>query len=123
MGEFFKRWLPRLLTSDEKRFRVTTSEPNLGYFERNTIEFLRRFVTMDETWIYHSTPESREGSKQWVKPRESVPKRPKTQQSASKVMTSVFCNAHGIIFIDYHEKGWMITGAHDTDKKHELGFE
>ena len=30
-------------------------------------EFLRRFVTMDETWIHHYTPESEERSKQWVK--------------------------------------------------------
>ena len=39
--------------------------------------FLRRFVTMDETWIHHYTSESREGLKQWVKPGESAPKRPK----------------------------------------------
>ena len=53
--------------------------------------FLRRFVTMDEMWIHHYTPESREGSsKHWVKPGESAPKRPKTQQSAGKVMASVF---------------------------------
>ena len=34
------------------------------------------------------TPESREGSKQWVKPSQIPPKRPKTQQSAGKVMPS-----------------------------------
>ena len=45
---------------------------------------------MDDTWIHHYTPESREESKQWVKPGESAPKRQKTQLSAAKVITSVF---------------------------------
>ena len=38
---------------------------------------------MDETWICYYTPESREGSKQWVKPSESEPKRPKTKHEKS----------------------------------------
>ena len=67
---------------------------------------------MDKTWIHHYTPESRQGSKQWVKPRENAPKRPKTQQSAGKVMTSVFWGTHRVIFIDCLEKGRTITGAY-----------
>ena len=55
---------PRLLTIDQKRIRVTTSEKNLAYFNRNSKQFLRRSVTMIETWIHHYTSESREGSKQ-----------------------------------------------------------
>ena len=67
-------------------------------------------MTMDEPWIY--TPESREGSKQWVKPGESAQKRPKTQPLAVKMMASVFWNAHGVIVIDYLEKGRTISGAY-----------
>ena len=40
---------------------------------------------------------------------ESAPKRPKTQQSAGKVMASVFWDAQGVIFIYYLEKGKTIT--------------
>ena len=69
-------------------------------------------MTIDETWIHYYTPESREGSKQWVKPVESTPKRPKTQQSDGKVTVSVFWNTHGLIFIDYLEKGKKITGVY-----------
>ena len=53
-------------------------------------------MTVDETCIQHYTPESREGSKQGVKPGESAPKRPKTQQSAGKAMAGVFRDAHGV---------------------------
>ena len=46
------------------------------------------------------------------KPGESAPKRPKTQQSAGKVMASVYWDAHGVIVIDYLERGRKITGAY-----------
>ena len=49
MKKLYARWVPRLLTIDQKPIRVTTSELNLTYFNRNPKEFLRRFVTMDET--------------------------------------------------------------------------
>ena len=52
---------------------------------------------MDETWIHQYTLESRGGLKQWVKPDGSASKRPKMQQSADKVMNSVFWDAHGVL--------------------------
>ena len=69
-------------------------------------------MTVDATWIHHYTPESREGSKQWVKPGETASKRPKTQQSAGKVMVNVFWDTHGVIFTDYLEIRRTITGAY-----------
>ena len=47
-----------------------------------------------------------------IKPRESTSKRPKTQQSAGKVVASVSWDAHRVIFIDYLEKGRTITGTY-----------
>ena len=51
------RWLPRLLPIDQKCIHVTTSKQNLLNFNRNPQKFLRSFLTMDETWIQHYTPE------------------------------------------------------------------
>ena len=48
MSKLCARWVPRLLTIDQKRIRVTTSKKNLAHFNRNPKDFLRRFVTMDE---------------------------------------------------------------------------
>ena len=48
-GKPCTRWVPRLLTIDQKRIRVTTSELKLAYFNRDPKECLHRFVTMDET--------------------------------------------------------------------------
>ncbi|XP_054729345.1 histone-lysine N-methyltransferase SETMAR-like [Anastrepha obliqua] len=78
-------------------------------FTRKKSEFLHRYITMDETWIHHFTPESNRQSAEWHAAGESRPKRPKTQQSAGKIMASVFWDAHGIIFIDYLHKGQTIN--------------
>ena len=112
MKKLCARWVPRLLAIDQKRIRVTTSEKNLAYVNRSPKEFLHRFVTMDETWIHHYTPEPSEGSKQCVKPGESVPKCPKAQQSAGKEKK----------FFHY-DKAPSYSSNIAQAKKHELGFE
>ena len=64
---------------------------------------------MNETWIYYFTPESKRASAEWRGKGESRPKRPKTQQSAGKVMASVFWDMHGILLIDFLPKGQTIN--------------
>ncbi|KYN03838.1 Acetylcholine receptor subunit alpha-like protein [Cyphomyrmex costatus] len=65
MKKLSARWAPRLLTVDHKRERVTISKQYLEMFQRNPDEFLRRVITVDETWIHYFTPETKEQSKQW----------------------------------------------------------
>lgn len=109
MRKLCAKWVPRKLTIDQKQQRVDDSEQCLAMFKRNKSEFLRRYVTMDETWLHHYTPESNRQSAEWVARDEPNPTRGKTQRSAGKVMASVFWDAHGIIFIDYLPKGQKIN--------------
>ena len=83
-------------------------------FKRNPKEFLRRFVTVDETWIHHYTPEIKEHSKEWTSP-ERAPKKAKTVASVGKVMSTVSWNSQGNIFTDYLEKAKAITGLYYGD--------
>lgn len=115
MKKLSARWVPRLLTVDNKRLRERDSEACLNMFRRNPKNFFQRLVTCDETWVHHYTPETKEQSKQWVGPGESAPKKAKTVPSAAKVMASVFWDSQGVIFIDYLEKGKTITGQYYAD--------
>ncbi|XP_055310682.1 protein GVQW3-like, partial [Sitodiplosis mosellana] len=65
MRKLFSKWVPRLLTVDQKQQRVDDSEACLELFRRNEKDFLRRYVTMDETWIHHFTPESNRQSSEY----------------------------------------------------------
>lgn len=112
MKKLCARWVPRLLTPEQKRNRMRTSADCLEVFKKNPTDFLRRFVTMDETWIHHYTPETKQQSKQWTARGEPASKKAKCVPSAGKVMASVFWNAKGILLIDYLEKGKTITGEY-----------
>ena len=54
------RWVLCVLTADQKRTRTKISEPCLEHFNKNKTDFAHRFITMDETWINHYTPESKQ---------------------------------------------------------------
>ena len=112
MTKLFSKWVPRLLTVDQKQKPVDNSEQCLAMFTRNKSDFSCRYVTMDETRIHHFTPQSKRSSSEWTAAGEPRPMRPMAQQSAGKVMASVFWHAHGIIFIDYLKKGKTINRRH-----------
>ena len=82
MRKLSARWVPRLLTADHKRARVVASEQCLGIFQHNSKEFLRRYVTVDETWIHYYARETENQSKMWTGPGESATKKAKTVPSA-----------------------------------------
>ena len=48
----------------------------------------------------------------WTVTGESAPKKAKTVPSAGKVMATIFWDSHGIILIDYLQKGKTITGEY-----------
>ncbi|XP_048524310.1 histone-lysine N-methyltransferase SETMAR-like [Dendroctonus ponderosae] len=99
----------RLLTLDHKRSRVTISNECSARFRRNPNEFLRRFVTVDETWIHHSTPETKEQSKQRVSSDERAPKTAKMGLKSHKMIATGFWDAR------YLKKGKTITGAYYSE--------
>ena len=94
MRKVSERWVPRLLTADHKRARVVASEQCLDMFQRNSKEFLRSCVTVDEKWIHYYTPETKNQSKMWTGPGESAPKKAKTVPSDGKVMATNFWDSH-----------------------------
>ena len=49
MKQHCTRWVPLLLTADQKRTSMKISDQCLERFNKNKTDFVRRFVTMDET--------------------------------------------------------------------------
>lgn len=103
------RWVPKLLSVEQKITRLTISRDCLDLYEADPQDFLDRYVTMDETWVHHYTPETKQQSKQWVRAGSPPPKKAKAILSANKVMASVFWDAKGVIMVDYLQKGTTIN--------------
>ena len=58
-------------SQSQKRARVVASKQCWGMFQRNSKEFLRVYVNVDETWIHYYTPETKNHSKMWTGPGET----------------------------------------------------
>jgi hypothetical protein len=101
--------VPRVLTIDQNQQRVDDSEQCLAIFNRNEDELFCRYITMDETWLLHYTPESNRQSAEWTECDEPNPKRRKTQQSTGINITGC---AWYYIFINYLEKGQTINSEY-----------
>jgi len=59
------KWVPKCLNADQKRQLCQSSEQLLEFFRRDRNDFLSRLVTMDETWLYHYDPETKQQSMEW----------------------------------------------------------
>lgn len=103
------KWVPHSLTMQQKHNRMQLSQQHLERFRKNEKDFLRRFITMDETWVYHHDPDSKQEAKEWCEPGCSAPKRVRVQKSAKKVLASVFWDAKGILLVDYLQTGQTIN--------------
>lgn len=115
MKKLSARWVPRLLSDDQKKERARVCKSNLKRLKRNKRDFLRRLVTGDETWVHHVTPETKEQSRQWKHSGSPCPKKAKVVLSAGKVMASVFWDSQGLLLIDYLPKGQTINGEYYVD--------
>ena len=112
MSKVSARWVPRMLTDDQKRSRLDSSRYILSRYEDNPGDLIDRVVTQDETWAHHFDPESKMQSMQLKHPGSPPPKKFKRVSSAGKVIASVFWESQGVIMIDYLEQGSTINGAY-----------
>jgi len=65
MRKLSAKWVPKCLNADQKCQRCQSSEQLLEFFYCDPNDFLLRLVTMDETWLYHYDPETKQQSKEW----------------------------------------------------------
>lgn len=102
------RWVPRLLTPVHKQRRLDAAQ-YLFQLHAEEDNLLSRIVTGDETWVHHSTPETKQQSMVWKTTDEEAPKKAKVILSAGKIMATVFWDARGILLIEFLGKGETIN--------------
>lgn len=102
------KFVPRLLTADQKRFRVEVSQDLL---QRATDDstFLSRLVTGDETWVYGYDPETKQQSSQWKRPASPRPRKARQVRSSTKSMLIVFFDIKGVIHREFLPKGQTVN--------------
>jgi len=56
MNKIFARWIPHLLTEDQKRIRVKTAKSLLKMYPKYDSRSFANIVTGDETWVHFYKP-------------------------------------------------------------------
>jgi len=77
MRKLSTKWVLKRLNADQKHQWFQLSEQLLEFFRRNPNDFLSRLVTMDQTWLYHYDPETKQQSMEW---RHSISPHPKNSE-------------------------------------------
>jgi len=113
MRKLSAKWIPKCLNADQKRQRCQSSEQLLNFFRRDPNDFLSRLVTMDETWLQHYDPETKQQSTEWRHGGSPRPKKFRVQKSAGKVLALIFWDQEGILLIYYFPRAklsiWSFT--------------
>jgi len=67
---------------------------------------------MEETWLYHYDPETKQQSVEWRHSGLPRPKKFRVQKSVGKFLASIFWDQDGILLIDYLPKGQTINAEY-----------
>ncbi len=106
------RWVPKLLSSEQKTERVDCSNAFLDLIRRQSLAVLNNIVTMDESAVSFHTPETKKQSMQWVKKGQPGPIKARVHTTRSKQMVLVFFDAKGVIYTNYVPKGETVNAEY-----------
>jgi len=106
------KWVPKCLQADQKRQRCQLSEQILDFFWRDPNNFPLRLVTMDETWLYHYDPETKQQSMEWRYSGSPRPPKFRVQKSAGKILALILWDQNSLLLIDYLPKGQTINAEY-----------
>ena len=108
MHHVASKFVPRVLTEDQKANRVNISQELL---DRVSVDenFLKTTITCDETWVYGYDIETKAQSSQWVGQGSPRPKKARMSRSNMKVMMVVFFDWQGVIHYEFVPRGQTVN--------------
>lgn len=91
------RWIPHLLSSDQKRHRVEWCQFMLQKFNEGQSKRVADIVTGDETWLFNYDPGTKADDTVWVFEGEPHPTKVVRGRSAAKQMVAIFLRRSGLV--------------------------
>lgn len=112
MNKVSARWVPRLLTVEEKERRVIDSKAFLRRYRREGEDFLDRIITTDETWMWLFDPESKRESAAWKGSSSPPPLKARVQKSGARYMFILFMDRRGMLLCHTVPRGVTVNSAY-----------
>jgi histone-lysine N-methyltransferase SETMAR len=112
MRKICARWIPHNLTEVQMWQRMETARLHLDRYAREGEAFLRRIITMDETWARSYEPELKRQSSEWR--RQGSPRQRKFRQEAGhvKVMLIVAYDYEGVLLTHAVPSGTTVNAVY-----------
>ena len=107
------RWVPHLLTDEQKRQRVKVAKKLLQMFPKYDKKQFANVVTGDETWVHYFEPVRKVSNKIWATKHSKRPIIAKRSLSTKKVLYAIFFS--GVAIKVPVKKGKSITGKYYKD--------
>ena len=105
MKRICARWVPRLLTENDRQRRVSASQAFLKRWKAGGDNFLNRIITTEETWLYYYDPETKQQSSVWAVKGSAPPKKARVCKSVGKNMCIMFMDRKGILLSHFVPHG------------------
>ena len=104
------RWVPRLLTDEQKQSRVRLASQVIEKYDKCDPRCLEEIVTGDETSIYHFQPDSKAKNKVWVSSEGDRPVIVRCCKTANRMLYAIFFDSKGPVLQIPVPKGSSVTG-------------
>ena len=108
------RWVPHLLTDEQKRQRVKVAKKLLQMFRKYDKKRFANVLTGDETWVHYFEPVRKVSTKIWATKHSKRPIIAKRSLSTKKVLYAIF-SGEGVTIKVPVKKGKSITGKYYKD--------
>ena len=110
LGKICARWVPHLLTDEQKQSRVRLALQVIEKFDKCDSRCLEEIVTGDETWIYHFQPDSKAKNKVWVSSEGDKPVIARRCKTSNRMLYAIFFDSKGPFLQIPVLKGSSVTG-------------
>ena len=112
MSRVCARWVPRLLSEDDRKRRISASRDFIRRWRASGDAFLDRIITTDETWLYFYDPETKQQSSVWTVKGSAPPKKARVSKSAGKRMCIMFMDRTGIILTHFVPEDQTVNSSY-----------
>ena len=111
----YARWVPHLLTDEQKRQRVKMAKKLLQMFSKYDKKQFANVVTGDEAWVHYFEPVRKVSNKIWATKHSKRPIIAKHSLSTKKVLYAIFFSGEGVAIKVPLKRGKSITGKYYKD--------
>ena len=103
------RWIPHLLTDEQKKTRVTMAKRLLKMYPKYSKKAFDNIVTGDETWVYYFEPKRKVDNRIWATKNARRPSIVKTNTNGKEGIVCYFFTNKGPVIQNPGAKGRMVV--------------